>query len=316
MINAKVSALCTSKIKGTHKEEIQEAQLVEEWGIKDDAHSGNWHRQISLLSKEKIDDFNKRGANVEYGAFGENIVVEGYDLKTLDIGTIIEIGNSIVLRVTQIGKKCHTGCDIAQKIGECIMPKNGIFTRVLKGGKALKNDSLRIFKGHRVSIITLSDKAYNNERIDTSSTVIEKIMKDKGYEIVSKTILPDEKDVIEEKLKEICDSKKADLILTTGGTGLASRDITPEATNSVIEKHVPGISEAIRYQTMKFTDRAMLTRGISGIRANTLIINLSGSPIAAEEQLNSIINPLKHGLDTLTGRAFECARNKNLNQTK
>lgn len=314
MITAQISAICTSKVKGTSKKFVEEAEFIEEWGIKDDAHSGSWHRQISLLSKEKIDKFNERGANVEYGAFGENLVVDNYDLNKLPVGTIIEVGNSIVLRVTQIGKKCHSGCDIAQRMGECIMPTNGIFARVLKGGKAKVGDSIRIFQGHRTAIITLSDKAYNKERIDTSSDVIYKIMIDNSYEIVSKTILPDEKDLLENLLKEICDSKKAELILTTGGTGLSPRDNTPEATKEVIDKEVPGISEAIRYQTMKYTNRAMLTRGVSGTRKNTLIINLSGSPKAVEEQLNSVIGPLKHGIDTLSGLSSECARDREQNK--
>jgi len=135
-------------------------------------------------------------------------------------------------------------------------------------------------------------------------------MLEKNYEVVSKTILPDEKASLENLLIEICDSNKADLILTTGGTGLSQRDITPEATKQVIDKEVPGLSEAIRYQTMKYTNKAMLTRGVSGIRKNTLIINLSGSPIAVEEQLNSIVDVLKHGLDTLIGISSECARTK------
>ncbi len=310
MVKAKVVAICKSDIKGTSKKSVPEAEFIEDWGIKNDAHSGKWHRQISLLSKEKIDAFNLKGANVEYGAFGENIVLEGYDLKELPIGSIIEIGDSVVLRVTQIGKQCHSGCDIAQRMGECIMPTNGIFAKVITGGKVSINNDIRIFEKHRVSIITLSDKAYNKERIDTSSEVIKKIMLEKNYEVVSKTILPDEKEALENLLIKICDSNKADLILTTGGTGLSQRDITPEATKQVITKEVPGLSEAIRYQTMKYTNKAMLTRGVSGIRKNTLIINFSGSPIAVEEQLNSIVDVLKHGLDTLIGISSECARTK------
>jgi len=163
MVKAKVIAICKSDIKGTSKKSVPEAEFIEDWGIKNDAHSGKWHRQISLLSKEKIDAFNLKGANVEYGAFGENIVLEGYDLKELPIGSIIEIGDSVVLRVTQIGKQCHSGCDIALRMGECIMPTNGIFAKVITGGKVSINNDIRIFEKHRVSIITLSDKAYSKE---------------------------------------------------------------------------------------------------------------------------------------------------------
>lgn len=312
MINAKVSGVCISTKKGTGKKNINESKFIENWGLENDAHAGNWHRQVSLLSKERIDDFNKKGAGVEYGAFGENIIVDSYDLTKVPVGSIIEMGNDAVLRVTQIGKKCHSGCDIFQKMGYCIMPKNGIFVRVLKGGVVKTGDDIRIFEGHRVAIITLSDKASKGERVDTSSLKIEEIVKKNGYEVSFKAVLPDDKDQLEKMLIDICDSRKADLILTTGGTGLSERDITPEATKAVIEKEVPGIAESIRFLTMKFTNRAMLSRGISGTRLNTLIINLSGSPIAVEEQLNVVIDPIKHGIDTLCGLASECARQKEL----
>lgn len=312
MIKAKVSGVCISTEKGTGKIDIKESILIEDWGLKNDAHAGHWHRQISLLSKGKIDDFNSKGAGVEYGAFGENIVVDGCDLPKLSVGTIIEIGNTSILRVTQIGKKCHTGCDIVKKMGYCIMPKNGIFVRVLKGGLIKTNDEIRIYEGHRVAIITLSDKAYKGERLDTSSLKIEEIVKRNGYEVSFKAVLPDEKDQLEKMLIDICDSRKADLILTTGGTGLSERDITPEATKAVIEKEVPGIAESIRSLTMKYTNRSMLSRGVAGTRKNTLIVNLSGSPVAVEEQLESIIEPLKHGIDTLCGLSSECARQKEL----
>jgi molybdenum cofactor synthesis domain-containing protein len=312
MIKAKVSAVCISKEKGTGKKDVKESKFIENWGLEDDAHGGNWHRQVSLLSKEKIDDFNSKGAGVIYGAFGENIVVDGCDLPKLPVGTIIEIGSSSVLRVTQIGKKCHTGCDIFTKMGSCIMPSNGIFVRVLKGGPVRNDDEIRIFEGHRVAIITLSDKAHKGERVDTSSLKIEEIVKANGYEVSFKAVLPDEKDQLEKMLIDICDSRAADLILTTGGTGLSERDITPEATKAIIEKEVPGIAESIRSLTMKYTNRSMLSRGVSGTRKNTLIVNLSGSPIAVEEQLNSVIEPLKHGIDTLCGLTSECARQKEL----
>ncbi|MGD1818970.1 MAG: molybdenum cofactor synthesis domain-containing protein [Pleomorphochaeta sp.] len=316
MIKAKVSAVCMSEKKGTVKTNFNSCELIEGWGVKNDAHGGTWHRQVSLLSKHEIDEFNKKGANVEFGAFGENIVVDSFDLKTLPVGTIIEVGDSAVLRVTQIGKECHTGCEIALRMGQCIMPKNGIFARVLKGGIIKTGDEIRIFEGHRVAIITLSDEASIGQRVDTSSQVIEKIVNKKGYDVVSKTILADEISPLEKLLTEICDTRKADLILTTGGTGFSPRDTTPEATKSVIERDAPGISEAIRYQTMKYTNRAMLSRGVSGIRKNTLIVNLSGSPVAVEEQLNSVIDPLKHGIDILCGLAEECARQKELEKNK
>ena len=137
----KVIAICTSKHKGTLKNEVPEANLIEEFGIEGDAHAGKWHRQVSLLALEKIEDFNLKGANVDFGAFGENLVVSGIKLNELPVGQKIQVGETL-LEVTQIGKECHTRCAIYYRVGQCIMPKNGIFTRVLKSGNIKVGDSV------------------------------------------------------------------------------------------------------------------------------------------------------------------------------
>lgn len=129
----KVLAICISEKKGTLKTEIKEGKFIEDFGLEGDAHAGKWHRQVSLLSFEKIDEFRNKGGDVDFGAFGENLVVEGLDLQNIKIGDIIEFEN-VVLEVTQIGKKCHDKCAIFYQVGECIMPKNGVFTKVIKGG--------------------------------------------------------------------------------------------------------------------------------------------------------------------------------------
>ena len=139
----KVLAICISEKKGTLKNEISEAKFIEDFGIENDAHAGKWHRQVSLLEFNKIDEFRKKGANVDFGAFGENIVLEGIELHTLPIGQLIKIGD-VLLEVTQIGKKCHDKCQIYYQVGECIMPKNGIFTKVLKGGKVKVGDECNL----------------------------------------------------------------------------------------------------------------------------------------------------------------------------
>lgn len=131
---SKVLAICISKHKGTLKNEVSEANFIEEFGIEGDAHAGKWHRQVSLLAFEKIDDFRNKGGNVDFGAFGENLVVDGIELHKLPVGQQLQVGE-VLLEVTQIGKECHDKCAIYYQVGECIMPKNGIFTRVLKGGK-------------------------------------------------------------------------------------------------------------------------------------------------------------------------------------
>ncbi len=160
----------------------------------------------------------------------------------------------------------------------------------------------------KVAIITVSDKGYREEREDRSGKYIMKYFKEKGWEIADYEIVPDEKDKIKEKLKDISDKEKANLILTTGGTWFSPRDVTPEATDEVIEKKVPGFSEIIRIEGQKKTPRAILSRGISGIRKKTLIINLPGSIKGVKDSLELIYRPLPHGIDILTGRDIECGQ--------
>ena len=139
----KVIAVCTSERKGIQKTSVPEIKVIEDWGIEGDAHAGKWHRQISLLSDEKIQEFRAKGAEVAYGAFGENLIVEGFDFRALPVGTRFHIGD-VVLEMTQIGKECHSGCAIFKKMGECIMPKQGVFTKVLHGGVIHPGDELVI----------------------------------------------------------------------------------------------------------------------------------------------------------------------------
>lgn len=141
----RVIAVCISEKKGTQKRNVGSARFVANWGIEGDAHAGKWHRQVSLLSAEKIDDFRARGAAVEDGAFGENLVVEGYDFRALPIGTKFRC-NDVVLELTQIGKECHSHCEIYKAMGECIMPREGVFTRVLRGGTVSAGDELTILE--------------------------------------------------------------------------------------------------------------------------------------------------------------------------
>lgn len=139
----KVDAVCISEKKGTQKINICKADFIENHGIKNDAHAGNWHRQISLLSKDKIDAFRAKGIDIPYGAFGENLVVEGIDFAKLPIGTKFQC-SEVVLELTQIGKKCHNECEIFRKVGDCIMPREGVFARVLHGGVIEIGDNLEV----------------------------------------------------------------------------------------------------------------------------------------------------------------------------
>lgn len=304
----KVIATCISEIKGVQKRNVHRVTLIENHGIEGDAHAGNWHRQVSLLSWDKIEAFRQRGAVVEDGAFGENLVVEGIDFKTLPIGTRFTCGE-VVLEMTQIGKECHHGCAIFQQMGDCIMPREGVFAKVLHGGVIQEGDELEIsFVPFRVAVITSSDAGFRGEREDKSAPVIEQMVKEAGFSVVSKVLLPDEQQQLAGTMREICDQNQADLILTTGGTGFSPRDVMPEATMSITERQVPGIPEAMRYYSLQITGRAMLSRAQAGIRKQTLIVNLPGSPKAVEECLGYILPHLTHGLEILTQKASNCAR--------
>ena len=141
----KIVAICMSIKKGTQKKEIDEINLIENFGLEGDAHGGNWHRQVSLLSYESIENFKAKGAEVDFGSFGENLIVQGIDFPSLFVGKKI-IGENFELEVTQIGKECHTRCNIYAAMGDCIMPKEGVFAKVIKGGHIKKNDTLEIKK--------------------------------------------------------------------------------------------------------------------------------------------------------------------------
>lgn len=308
----KVIAVCTSDRKGLQKHDVNTAHFSVEWGIDGDAHAGSWHRQVSLLSADKIEAFNKRGANVIPGAFGENLVVEGFDFRALPVGTLLRCGD-VLLEMTQIGKECHSHCEIYKKMGEYIMPREGVFARVIEPGSISVGDEMSIEKreGHfpwQAAVITLSDKAAAGERKDESGPAIAKRLREASYEVVEEIVIPDDERVLKQQLIRLCDQRQLDLILTTGGTGCSARDITPEATIAIADKNVPGIAEAMRAESLKITRHAMISRAASVIRGKTLIINLPGSPRACMENMDVFMDTIPHAMGLLRNEVHDCAR--------
>ena len=307
-----IRAICISTSRGTPKTETERAQIQTDRGIVGDAHAGSWHRQISLLSLEKIQQFRDRGAEVDYGAFGENLVVEGMDLRSLPVGTRFRSGD-VVLELTQIGKECHSHCQIYQKMGDCIMPREGVFAKVIQGGEIRKGDRLEVIapaadRPFTAAVITLSDKGAAGQRADKSGPLICERLAAAGYDVVETLLLADDRQELEQQLIRLADQRQVSLVLTTGGTGFSSRDTTPEATIAVCDRMARGIAEAVRAYSMTITRRAMLSRAESGIRKQTLIINLPGSPKAAGETLDFLLPELEHGLGILRGTQGECGR--------
>ncbi len=297
-----------SEKKGTAKRPVERAALRRDHGLVGDAHAGNWHRQVSLLSLEKIRSFNQAGGTVVDGDFGENLIVDGIDLASLPVGTLLRVGSAL-LEVTQIGKECHNHCQIYARVGDCIMPREGIFAKVLEDGDVTVGDSIEVVK-YSVAILIASDKASTGQRVDATGPALREMLEQHGYAITSLNILPDEQEKISDTLRQLCDAGDVALVLTSGGTGFSPRDWTPEATLAVADRLVPGVAEATRAASLAITPRAMLSRGVAVIRGQTLIINLPGSPKGACENLAVVLPALDHGLDVLRGAAEECATDK------
>ena len=308
----KVIAVCVSEKKGTQKTEVPSIRLIPEWGIENDAHAGKWHRQVSLLALEKIEAFRAKGADVDYGAFGENIIIEGFDFRSLPVGTRFRIGEAL-LELTQIGKECHTHCAIYHQVGDCIMPREGVFTIVLEGGTVTAGDPVEMIeadpnRAFTAAWITLSDKGAAGEREDKSGPLIGEMLTEAGYNVVEGLLIPDEPEMLKRQLIRLADQRQVNVIFTTGGTGFSLRDRTPETTIEVCDRMTPGIAEAVRAYSMTKTPTAMLSRAAAGMRNRTLIINLPGSPKAVRECLEFLLHPLEHGIEIMLGRTGDCAR--------
>jgi molybdopterin adenylyltransferase len=287
--------------KGTIKEPIQKI-LLDFNGVQGDAHSGSWHRQVSLLGTESIEKFSlEANRKIKYGEFAENITTEGellYKMNPLDILS----NENITLEITQIGKKCHgSNCEIFREVGNCVMPKEGIFARVIRGGAMRAGDTLeyhpRIFK---LAIITLSDRASKGEYKDLSGEIIETRLKThfetKNRQLkIERILLPDEKQPLEKKFKELI-AGKYDIIFTTGGTGIGPRDIAPEVIIPLLDKEIQGIMDLIRYKYGQENPAALLSRSVAGVKGETLVFALPGSPKAVEEYLSEILTMLNHAI--------------------
>ena len=298
----KIMAVCISAAKGTVKEDIGSCRIIKDHGLEGDAHAGS-ARQVSLLSYEKVEQFKKKTGGkigIKPGAFGENLLVSGYDFAAMKTGTRFRTGK-VLLEITQIGKTCHSGCEISKITGECIMPKEGVFAKVIEGGTVNAGDEFsRVLTA---AVITSSDRSYSGQREDESGPLMASILSASGYDIIENVLIPDEEERAYAELVRLSDEKMPDVIFTTGGTGFSPRDRMPEATLRAADRNAPGIAEAIRSYSMSKTPRAMLSRAASVIRGQTLIVNLPGSPKAVRECLEFILPVMEHGILILKGEA-------------
>ncbi|MDI3526426.1 MAG: hypothetical protein PWR03_609 [Tenuifilum sp.] len=295
----KVKSVNISERKGTTKHPVDFIEL-NSLGVKGDAHSGSWHRQVSMLGVESMDKFTKAsGLPVKYGDFAENITTEGLELFSTKPGDRF-VGACVELEVTQIGKSCHgDGCTIYRKVGNCVMPKEGIFVRVIKGGKLKAGDELTFFpKVYKIKIITLSDRASRGEYKDLSGPEVEKNIKEFFSKLnwqheVDVEVIPDDEELLTSRLKE-CKDSKFDMVITTGGTGIGPRDITPDVVEKMLDKQIPGIMEHIRLKYGAEKPNALLSRGVAGIMGSTFVYTLPGSVKAVKEYMAEILKVQKH----------------------
>ena len=271
-----------------------------------DAHAGPWHRQVSLLAAESIARFGaEAGRTFGPGEFAENITTEGLDLADVSLLDRFGIGD-VELEVTQIGKRCHgDGCAVFQNVGRCVMPKEGLFCRVLAGGTIAPGDPI-VQTRRRLGclVVTLSDRASRGDYEDRSGPLARTLLQEHFAATrwrldLRGVVLPDEAEALRALLQ--AEAPTCDLIVTTGGTGLGPRDITPDVVTALADRLVPGVMEAIRVKFGAEHPGALLSRGVAAVLGRTLVYTLPGSPRAVEEYLGEILLTAEHAIRMVHG---------------
>lgn len=295
----KVVSVNISEKKGTIKHPVDKI-ILDSRGVKHDAHAGNWHRQVSLLAEESIQKFAEQARRmIEYGEFAENITTSGIELvKTRPFDRLL-IGE-VELEITQNGKECHgTSCAIFREVGNCVMPKEGIFARVIKEGSVAAGDEI-VYHPYvfNCQVITLSDRAFAGEYDDRSGPKITGHLEDyfekQGWKCqIGNTLIPDDPQQLESLVRGFAE-KGADLIFTTGGTGIGPRDITVDVLAPLLEKEIPGIMEYIRFKYGSLKPNALITRSVAGVIGESLVFTLPGSVKAVDEYCSEILPVLRH----------------------
>ncbi len=302
----KIVSVNISEKKGTAKKPVEFIDL-NATGIKGDAHSGRWHRQVSLLGEESVKRFSVQAKrDIGYGEFAENITTLGIDLSdTFPLDRLSS--ENVEMEITQIGKECHgSTCAIFKEAGDCVMPKEGIFARVIRGGRLKAGDHLQYHPCvFRFLVVTLSDRASRGEYEDKSGPAVNRLITEhfepgkRGVDI-DNVIMPDDEIHLRELLGEACNSGY-DFIITTGGTGIGKRDISPDVVRQMLDKEIPGIMEMIRVKYGSEKPNALLSRGVAGLIGSTFIYTLPGSVKAVNEYMNEILKTMEHLVYMLRG---------------
>jgi molybdenum cofactor synthesis domain-containing protein len=301
-----VVSVNVSEEKGTGKRPVGSI-VLDERGVVGDAHAGWWHRQVSALGLESLEAFARRtGTEVRPGDFAENLTVRGLEGITVRLLDRFRVGEA-ELEVTQIGKECHgEGCAIFQQVGSCLMPREGVFCRVRRGG-VIRAGMAGVLapKVWRFRVVTLSDRASRGEYADQSGPRVRELLA--GYlerigwpgEIES-ALLADEAEAFRREL-EVAREAGVDVVISTGGTGVGPRDIAPETVGGFCERLVPGIPEGIRAKFGATNPRAWLSRAVVGIAGTMVVYTLPGSVRAVEEYMGEILRTMEHLLHMVHG---------------
>lgn len=298
-MNLKIVSVNISEEKGTVKKPVDEITL-NHYGVMHDAHAGPWHRQVSLLGQESVERFSHQaGRPMAFGEFAENLTTRGIELVTTSPMDRL-VGENVELEITQIGKLCHgSSCAIFREVGNCVMPREGIFARVIRQGSLKPGDILeyhpRVFS---FQVITLSDRAFRREYEDRSGPRVVEILKEhfgKGSRRISinQTLLPDDAGSLSVAVEKAV-YEEVDVLITTGGTGIGPRDITVETIQPMLDKEIPGIMEMIRVKYGADKPNALLSRGVAGLTGGTLVYTLPGSVRAVNDYMSEILKTMEH----------------------
>jgi len=300
-MNASVVSVNTSTGKGTPKQPVAEI-AIDLHGVVGDAHAGPWHRQVSLLSRDVIEVFQSQmDREIGNGEFAENITTQGLDLSNVCVMDRLVVGDAELV-VTQIGKACHgDACAIFREVGKCVMPKEGIFCRVLRGGTVRPGSPVE----HKpralgITVVTVSDRASRGEYEDRSGPAVVAAVEEflggtRWHPCIQNVTVPDDADVLRREIESSV-ARNDDVVILTGGTGIGPRDVTPEVVTAFCDKLIPGVMEFIRLKHGADKPNALLSRSVAGVKGTTLVYAIPGSVRAAREYMAEILRTMEHAV--------------------